>query len=317
MLLRLRCPYCQTVNEITDQQRGTTIACRSCGKNFRVPPAAKPEAEPSKSESTSPSISCRLDIGSATSRGKVRTRNEDCFLVQHLSWSDLDITRETALVIVSDGLGGHQSGDQAARLVIRSVGSAMGEVLAGALRRQVRTSVSNFEERILTSIKNANKTVHDQAQTDAKLKGMAATVAVVLVWNGQVLIGHVGDCRVYHFREENLTQITKDQTLVARMVELGTLSEAEAKEHPARNEISQAVGLRSSIEPQSYHLWLKQGDTLVIASDGLTAHVDDRMLASAIRKTGYSASILASNLVDQANQGGGQDNVTVAAVNAF
>src|SRR6185436_18218981 len=98
--------------------------------------------------------------------------------------------RETALVVVTDGLGGHQSGDQAARLVIRSVGGTMGEVLAGALSRQVRTSVNLLSERIVGAIKTANELVHQTSKTEAKLRGMAATVAVVLVWNGQVMIGH-------------------------------------------------------------------------------------------------------------------------------
>jgi len=277
-------------------------------------PQPAPAAEATESAATS---SCRLDIGSATNKGKVRERNEDCFLVQHLSWSDLDICRETALVVVTDGLGGHQAGDQAARLVIRSVGSSMGETLAAALSRQVRTAVNLLAERIIGSIKTANDLVYQKSRTESKLKGMAATVAVVLVWNGQVMIGHVGDCRVYHCRDGEIKQITKDQTLVARMVELGKLTAAEARDHPNRNEISQAVGLRSTIEPVLYQAFLKEGDTLIVASDGLTAHVDERMILAAIRKTGYSASILANHLIDVALQGGGTDNVTVAAINGY
>jgi protein phosphatase len=143
---------------------------------------------------------------------------------------------------------------------------------------------------------------------------MGATVAVAIIWDGQVLIGHIGDCRVYHQRGDQLTQVTRDQTLVARMVELGQLTAAEAAEHPDRNQVTQAVGKVRTVQPASYRLAMAAGDCLVVASDGLHAHVDNRMLATAIRKTSYSADLLAKNLVDLANQGGGSDNCTVVAV---
>ncbi len=307
---RLTCPHCQKVCSVSPQLRGSTVACPHCRKTFSVPGSSK---------SPSPAFSpFRLDIGSATNRGQVRPRNEDCFLVQHLTWSDLDICRETALVIVTDGLGGHQAGDQAARLVIRTVGGAINGLLASALGRQLRdTSLDNLNEQILQAIKQANQTVLQKAKTDPALKGMAATVAVVLVWNGRVIIGHVGDCRVYLFRQDRLEQVTKDQTIVARMLELGQLTPEEAQDHPARHEITQAVGMRSGLDPAPYNLWLKQGDCLIVASDGLNAHVDERMIATAIRKTGYSASILAHHLVELANKGGGEDNITVAAINCY
>jgi serine/threonine protein phosphatase PrpC len=136
----------------------------------------------------------------------------------------------------------------------------------------------------------------------------------VIVWDGQVLIGHVGDCRVYHQRGEQLTQVTRDQTVVERMLDLGTLTPAEAAHHPARNQVSQAIGKNKVVAPAGYRLTVVPGDCLIVASDGLHAHVDNTTLAAAIRKFGSSADTLANHLVALANQEGGSDNCTVVAV---
>jgi protein phosphatase len=261
---------------------------------------------------------CRLDVGSATSPGRVRLRNEDSFLVHHLAWSNLDRRREIALAVVADGLGGHEAGDLASGLVIRIVGGALAPLLGNALSGQSQDdSPARLAETIKNAIKGANHTVYRKGQAEAGCKGMGATAAVVLVWDGQVHIGHVGDCRVYRFHDGELTQVTRDQTLVARMVELGQLTPQEAQTHPARNEVIQAIGNYSDIDPASYQLKLLPGDWLVVACDGLHAHVGSRTLAEAIKGAGASASALAGQLVELANKGGGTDNCTVVAVRCY
>jgi protein phosphatase len=273
---------------------------------------------PAPPESPAAPALCRLDIGSATTPGRIRTRNEDSFVVQHLSWNDFDHYFETSLIIVADGLGGHEAGDQAASLVIRTVGNYLGAMLLGALSGQIRdTSPRRQAETIAAAIKGANRNVYEEALADAACRGMAATVAAVLVWDGHVSIGHVGDCRVYHHRDGILNQVTRDQTLVARMVELGTLTPEEAANHPARNEVTQAVGKYADILPAAYQLQLQPGDCLIVATDGLHAHADNRMIADVVRKTGYSATLLAHDLVELANREGGSDNCTVVAVCCF
>jgi len=142
---------------------------------------------------------------------------------------------------------------------------------------------------------------------------MGATAALVMVRDGEALIGHVGDCRVYHHRRGQVTQVTKDQTLVARMVELGQIRPEQALTHPARHEVTQAVGKRSDIEPGHYRLKLEPGDWLVIACDGLHAHVNRETLQEILNEEGRSARQLAQYLVDFTNQLGGSDNCTVLA----
>jgi PPM family protein phosphatase len=268
-------------------------------------------------EPPSPGV-CRLDIGSATSPGRVRTRNEDSHVIVQLTCANLDQRRDAALIVLADGMGGYDAGDQASALTIRTVGSTLLAQLVPALAVQGQEKPPpGAAEAVRAAIKSANRTVLERAQTAPGCKGMGATAAVVLIWEGQVQVGHVGDCRVYHHSAGLLRQVTKDQTLVARMVEMGKLTPEEALTHPNRNEVTQAVGRSSDIQPASYEFTAGPGDWLIVACDGLHAHVDERALANAVRNAGSSAAGLAQQLVDLANQGGGTDNTTVVAVRCY
>jgi protein phosphatase len=261
---------------------------------------------------------CRLDIGSATSAGRVRTRNEDSHVVVQLASANLDQRRDAALIVLADGMGGYDAGDQASGLAIRTIGSTLLAQLVPALGVQGQEKPpAGLAEAIRNAIKVANRTVLERAQTTQGCKGMGATAAVVLLWEGQVLIGHVGDCRVYHHSAGLIRQVTKDQTLVGRMVEMGKLTPEEALTHPNRNEVTQAVGRSSDIQPAAYEFKAGPGDWVIVACDGLHAHVDERALGDTIRPAGPSAAALAQQLVDLANQGGGSDNTTVVAVRCY
>ncbi len=172
-------------------------------------------------------------------------------------------------------------------------------------------------DAITTALKTANRTVYEKGQTVQGCKGMGATAAVVLIWEGKALIGHVGDCRVYHIHDGRVIQVTKDQTLVQRMVDLGKLTPQEALTHPNRNEVTQAVGKFADIQPAAYECNLVPGDWLVVACDGLHAHVDEKQLAAAIFTGPPAAVALANQLVELANQGGGSDNCTVVAARCW
>jgi protein phosphatase len=282
-------------------------------------PAAAALSEPAPAAPVpAPPATYRLDIGSATSPGRVRKRNEDSFLVQQLNWSNVDRRRDLAAIVVADGLGGHEAGDQASGMAIRQIGAGLAPLLQAALAGQTPDPTpAVLAETIDRVIKETNRAVHRRGQTEAGCKGMGATAAVVLIWDGQVMIGHIGDCRVYHQRADKLTQVTRDQTLVERMVELGQLTRQQALTHPARSEVLQAIGNYADITPAAYQLHLTNGDWLIVACDGLHTHVDGPQLQETIRKTAPSAPALAQHLVDLANQGGGSDNCTVVAVRCF
>jgi protein phosphatase len=282
---------------------GVPVLCGKCKKSFTL---KRPET---------PSV-CRLEIASATTRGLVRGRNEDSFLVQQMSWSNRDERHEIALVVVPDGMGGYEAGDEASGIVIRKALAALAPLLNSAPTGKFKDATpAMLAETIDYAIQEANRAVYRKAKAPA-YKGMGATAAVLLIWDLQVLIGHVGDCRVYHQRGGSLTQVTKDQTLVARMVELGQLTPQEAAVHPNRNEVTQALGSRFTIEPARYELKLAAGDCLIVATDGLTAHVEDGTLQELLRSA-TSAPRLANQLVETANARGGSDNCTVVVVQGY
>ena len=308
MAVRVDCPHCGAPCQLAEEHQGRAVRCYRCSQVFTFrQPAAAP-----KTAVKPPPGPCRLDVGCASSRGRVRDRNEDSFLVQHLRWMNLDDWHEAALLIVADGMGGYQAGERASRTVIQAVGGLLMPLLTATL--EGRTADGTEEAEVERALRTANAEVHAQASSDPACKGMGATAAVVLVRDNQVFIGHVGDCRVYHHRGGRLTQVTRDQTLVARMVELGQVSPQRALTHPARNEVSQAVGKRADLEPGRYRLELAPGDGLLVNCDGLTAHVDAADLEKVLNGPARTAQELARHLVEVTNERGGSDNCTVIVV---
>jgi protein phosphatase len=314
---RAHCPHCIAECQVAEKNLGVPVKCHKCGGVFTVHPTVLASKPPSTEPIPPTAGALRLEIAGVTSVGRTRSRNEDSFLVQHLTWSDLNQNHQLALVIVADGMGGHAGGDQASRLALRTIGTILAPLLTNALSTQkqevTRAGLSNS---IDSAIKEANRVVLEAA-TDRRYKGMGATAAVVVIWNGRVVIGHVGDCRVYCHHAHQLKQVTRDQTLVNRMVELGKLRPEDAADHPEGNQVLQAIGGRTTIEPARYKLKLVPGDWLLVACDGLHGQVDDGTLQATVSKAPPSATLLANCLVGMADQSGGADNCTVVAVRCY
>ena len=253
-----------------------------------------------------------FDVGAATTAGKVRKRNEDAYLVQRQSWGRLGQQSEMTLLAVADGMGGHDGGDQAGALTLQALhvswSAWLGAVLAGR-----EASAQAITDRIGAGLNEASRAVHTSALADSRLKGMGAAAVVAFLWQNQALLGHVGDCRAYHLHGGRVQRLTKDQTLVQKMIDQGTLSPAEALRHPARSELSQAIGLRPEVVPGFTHVPLSRGDWLLLASDGLQAHLTQEELRREVEPQ-TSASLAVERLLDVVNERGGTDNCTVIAV---
>jgi len=318
MPVRAHCPHCIAPCQVDEKHLGAPVRCHKCGLTFTVRPTTLASKPPTTEPVPQTAGALRLEIAGVTSIGRQRSRNEDSFLVQQLTWFDLNQNHQLALVVVADGMGGHVGGDQAARLALRTLGTILAPLLTSALSTQQReVTRAGLANSIDSAIKEANRVVQQAAATDRRYKGMGATGAVVVIWNGRVVIGHIGDCRVYYHHATQLKQVTRDQTLVNRMVELGQLTPAEAIGHPAGHEVLQAIGTRTAIEPAGYKLKLLPGDWLLVACDGLHGQVDDRTLQATVSKAPPSAALLANRLVELADQSGGADNCTVVAVRCY
>jgi protein phosphatase len=279
----------------------------------------------------------RLEIASWTTTGIVRTGNEDAFALLHACESRQDDLSESALVLLCDGMGGYEAGEVAAALAIQVLRQYLvqqkplahlagasafpTDVLSSAPRPEGHAppplDVEAVKGTLKAALKEANRQVFQASRVPgSKRRGMGCTAEVVYVDGRNVVVGHVGDSRTYHLHEGRMVQLTRDQTLVNRLVELGTLTPEEAETHPRRNELQQAVGGQPDVEPGVYHGVLKPGDWVVVCSDGLTNHVSARELQQMLQSEALSAEMAARRLVNLTIIEGATDNCTVVVIRA-
>jgi protein phosphatase len=262
----------------------------------------------------------RLEIAAWTTTGIVRTGNEDAFALIHAIESSKDDMTEYALLILADGMGGYEAGEVAAQLCIATIRAKliqnpMFHALNGSPHPKPEVfNVDACKKVIYDTIKEANDTVFTAPQKGIGKRGMGCTVDTVYVDGRNVVVGHVGDSRVYQLKEGRLVQLTRDQTLVNRLVELGQISEADAENHPRKNELQQAVGGRRDVEPAVYSSTLKPGDWLLVCSDGLTNHIKNDEIMEMFQLEANSAELAGRRLVNFANLRGATDNSTVIVV---
>ncbi|HXY73400.1 MAG TPA: Stp1/IreP family PP2C-type Ser/Thr phosphatase, partial [Actinomycetota bacterium] len=197
-------------------------------------------------------------VGVRTDVGRVRTRNEDSYLV------------EEPLFAVADGMGGHRGGNVASALTIEAI-------------REAQPAWDPSGEPLVEAVKRANRVVHERAAGDHNLRGMGTTVTVLQTSGDAALIAHVGDSRAYLFRDGGLRQLTHDHTLVQQMVDEGKISQEEAGVHPARNIITRSLGVEEDVSVDEQRLDLRAGDRLLLCSDGLTGMLHDEEIGQLLR----------------------------------
>jgi protein phosphatase len=262
----------------------------------------------------------RLDVACWTTTGMVRTNNEDAFALIHSAGSKQDDLGERILAILADGMGGYEAGEIASAMAIDFIRQEMLKDatcagLAGdASERHGEFDLQGCQDLLAKVLRDTNKHVFTASRTPGVGKrGMGCTAEVVFIDGRRLVVGHVGDSRTYHYARGRLVQVTRDQTLVNRLVELGHLTPEEAENHPRKNELQQAIGGQPIVDPQTYSAELHPGDWVIVCSDGLTNHVDHDVLTEMIQRAD-SAEMCARRLVNLANLQGGSDNTTVVAV---
>ena len=237
-----------------------------------------------------------LRVGSATDTGQVRTQNEDAALSGDVVFA------------VADGMGGHAAGDVASQVAVE----AFDRTTAGGV---------DDEEDIVEAVRAANQAVLDRADEDPDLAGMGTTLtALALVPGGadatgpgELVIANVGDSRAYLFRDGELTQLTRDHSLVEDLVQEGRLSPEEARSHPQRNILTRVLGNDTEVEPDVFRADPVRGDRYLLCSDGLSNEVDEERTAAVLRRLA-DPDDAARELVRLANENGGRDNITVVVV---
>ena len=232
-----------------------------------------------------------------TDRGVVREKNEDSLLL--LSPEDEKTrTEKGILAIVADGVGGAARGKTASNMAVNVM--------------RDRYYGSSLEDPLLAlkeSMEAANRVILNKARQEPSCRGMATTCTAFLLLGWQGFIAHLGDSRAYLFRRGELSPITRDHTLVNRLVGEGLITAEAALIHPQRNIITKSLGSDPAVEPDTFQISLEEDDIILLCSDGLYGLVPDEEIAS--RLSGLSLQEAGSSLVELAKNNGGTDNITV------
>jgi serine/threonine protein phosphatase PrpC len=246
----------------------------------------------------------RVSVAGNTDVGLKRTHNEDAFL----------LLPEESLYCVADGMGGHASGEVAARIAVEEMAEFFrmtGRDEEATWPYRMDRSRSYDENRLLTGVKLANLRIHERAQADSRLKGMGTTlVCAHLTRTGTALVGHVGDSRAYLYRRGALRQLTEDHSLLNDYIKAKKLTPAEIEAFPHKNVIVRALGMKGTVEVDLLRQPVEEGDIVLLCCDGLSGMVPDARMAEILRASRGDLKRASQTLIDAANEAGGIDNIT-------
>ena len=248
----------------------------------------------------------RVRFAGDTNVGMKREHNEDSFF----------LPRSERLAIVADGMGGHASGEVASRLAVDTIVSYFQDT---SDERPVTWPFKldhgqKFEiNRLVTAIKLANLKIHDEAQRNPNCRGMGTTLVSTVFAEEAMIVGHVGDSRIYRLREGMFDQLTEDHSLLNDYIKMKHLSPEEIAAFPHKNVIVRALGMKASVQVDVIVDAPRLGDVYLLCSDGLSGMVPDGEIA-AMMANEYDLDRVCDRLISTANGNGGLDNVTVVAV---
>lgn len=288
-------------------------------------PRAAVGTPPQPPDDTVPPIvpSVRVDVSGQSHPGKVRSSNEDHFLVMRvgryletvvtsLPASEIDARAEEIgyAMILADGMGGHAGGELASRMAITGLVKL---VLARPdwIFRLDETVAEDAKERSAKRFRDLNALLINHGEKDRELRGMGTTLTAVRNLGRQLQIVHVGDSRAYLLREGRLHRLTRDHTYVQLLIDMGHLSQEEATDFYGRHMLVNALGgLNEDVEVDVDQLELAHGDRILMCSDGLTDMVDDEVIRQVLVER-HESTAACQRLIDLALERGGKDNVTV------
>jgi protein phosphatase len=266
-----------------------------------------------------------IELYAKSDVGRVRRGNEDNFLIldltteKNLTASDsteppqelrrFELGEKGLVLVVSDGMGGALAGDVASRMAVESVR----EMLTGDGVEE--GGGTDDGTPLIECLRNAtiyaNLAIHHRSQEDPRTAGMGATFTGAAINDGVLDLVQVGDSRAYVIRGKQIRLATKDQSLVQQLVDVGQISEEEAETHMFRNVILQALGAQSDVTPVTCRLHLRRGDLLLLCSDGLSGKLRAEDIQRIMSEAGGDLAAACEALVDEANNRGGEDNITV------
>ena len=240
-----------------------------------------------------------IEVVSLTDVGCQRENNEDNFVYWEPD-DDADFARLGRLAVIADGMGGTEGGQFASQIAVDTV-----------KQHYATGGGGDPQQELLEAFRLANSAVQEKARQDARLRGMGTTLTAAAIVGSQLCFAHVGDSRLYLFRKGSLRALTRDHSLVARLVESGVIRAQEADSHPQRHVLTAAIGVTDAMEPDipAEPVQLESSDVMLNCTDGLWGQLSEAEIAQTL--SSHSTDNAAKALVQLAKDHGGPDNITL------
>jgi protein phosphatase len=247
-----------------------------------------------------------LEIASLTNPGMVRSHNED------------SVASDAAcgLVVLADGMGGYNAGEVASGIAVSVVATEICQRLleSSPVERDEESGDELGVALLRDNIRKANTSIYQAAQSQPQYSGMGTTIVAGLFYDNSVVVGHVGDSRMYRLRDGVLEAITRDHSLLQEQIDSGMISMEDARQSRNKNLVTRAVGIDADVLPEILVHEVRVGDIYLLCSDGLNDMVSDEDIQSTLYAMQGNLPLAAEQLVQQANDNGGRDNVSVILV---
>lgn len=246
-----------------------------------------------------------LEMVSQTHPGAVRSHNED----------SVAYDASCGLVVLADGMGGHNAGEIASGITVSLITTEMKHSLE-SVRPEDRGEGGEDVGVILLreKIQKANASIHHTSQSQPQCAGMGTTVVAGLFYDNRLAVAHVGDSRMYRLRGEIFEPITRDHSLLQEQVDRGMLSQKDARLSKNKNLITRAVGVEPAVEAEIHSHAVQVGDIYLLCSDGLNDMVEDDEIGATLHMLRANLQLMARRLIEMANDNGGRDNVSVILI---
>lgn len=248
-----------------------------------------------------------LRVARLTDTGLLRTRNEDAIA------SDASI----GFALLADGMGGYNAGDVASQMAALSITAECTNQFNQARQTKQAITLQQASIWLMDAVATANSAILEVSNTQAQCAGMGTTLVVALFIDNQVVIGHIGDSRAYMLRNDQLSQLTNDHSLLQEQIDAGLLTVEQAKHATYKNFVTKALGVDPVAELEVNTHAVQVGDLYLLCSDGLTDMVDDHEIESTLITYQHDLEALAHVLIRKANQRGGKDNISVILISVI
>jgi protein phosphatase len=249
-----------------------------------------------------------LAMAGVTDPGRIRSNNEDNYA----------IVPEIGLAVVADGMGGHLAGEVASGIAVDLVTRNLTETFATlpTAKKSQKDAATDSPEvaSVRDAIRMANSAIFETSTKRPECAGMGSTIVVAVFYTNKICIAHVGDSRLYRFRNDTLEQITEDHSMVQELLSRGFITEEEARASTNKNVVTRALGVDADVQPDISEQTLKEGDVYLLCSDGLTDVLSDAEIRELLIKYHADLDGAIQHLVAEANIKGGPDNVSVVLV---